>query len=154
MRERARAKHLRLKATTPDDGPSIRADERLLKQMLLNLITNAVKFTPEKGTVTVGTYIDTTGEMVLQVTDTGVGIAPEEIPKVLEAYGQADTARAKSGEGTGLGLPLAKSMTELHGGTLTIRSLVGEGTTITVRLPADRVVEVTKRQRKKRAAAG
>lgn len=154
VRERARAKHLRLKTETADDAPYIRADERLLKQILLNLITNAVKFTPEKGTVTVGYHIDTTGEIAFQVTDTGVGIAPDEIPKVLEAYGQAETARVKSDEGTGLGLPLAKSMTELHGGTLTIRSLIGEGTTITVRLPADRVLKRPKPRRKRRAAAG
>jgi signal transduction histidine kinase len=120
--------------------PTMRADPRRLKQALINLLGNAVKFTPAKGTITVSAR--ETGEGVaIAVTDTGIGIAQEDIPRALERFGQVDSRLSRKYEGVGLGLPLAKQFVELHGGTLTLESTLNIGTTMTITLPASRVVE-------------
>jgi signal transduction histidine kinase len=140
VRERAYEATVKLTVDAPETLPALRADERMIKQIILNLLTNSVKFTQPGGTVAVAARIDDEGRLELSVADTGVGIDAEDIPKVLEAYGQADVARTRSSEGTGLGLPLVKSMAELHGGSIELDSTPGEGTTVTVRFPADRLV--------------
>jgi signal transduction histidine kinase len=119
--------------------PLITADARRVRQVLLNLLSNAVKFTPRGGEVTVSAAADA-GGLAIAVADTGIGMAPEDIPKALERFGQIDTRLARRYEGTGLGLPLSLRLMELHGGTLAIDSALGRGTTVTVTFPAGRIV--------------
>jgi len=115
----------------------ITADERKLKQALLNLLANAVKFTPEGGTVTLRARVR--GDAVeIAVTDSGIGIAPEDQGVIFEAFRQAGTDHSRASEGTGLGLALTKRLVELHGGTITVESTVGRGSTFTVILPLTR----------------
>ncbi|MGF7173789.1 response regulator [Azospirillum doebereinerae] len=118
---------------------SLRADERRLRQILLNLIANAVKYTPSGGSVTVTAGMEA-GALEIRVTDTGLGIPAEDIDRVMEPFGRADTAANRRIEGTGLGLPLTRRLVELHGGTLALRSTLGVGTTVTARLPGARVL--------------
>jgi signal transduction histidine kinase len=117
----------------------IRADERRLKQVLLNLAGNAVKFTPAGGKVHIAAFADRRG-LVIEVRDTGIGIAEMDIPLALERFGQIDSTLARKYEGTGLGLPLARQLTELHGGTLILESAIGVGTTVRLVLPARRIL--------------
>ena len=109
-------------------------------QILANLLSNAVKFTPSGGRVAVKAWCGPHGGYVFQVVDNGIGIALEDLPKALARFGQVDSGLQRAHEGTGLGLPLTKSLTELHGGSLDLESEVGVGTTVTVRFPAERVV--------------
>ena len=120
--------------------PRLRADGRMLKQILINLLSNAVKFTAPGGKATVKAWHDPEEGHVLQVIDTGSGIAPDDIPKALARFGQVDGDLERRCEGTGLGLPLTVSLVELHGGSLDLQSDMGVGTTVTVRFPAERVV--------------
>lgn len=119
--------------------PMVRADRRRIRQVLLNLMSNAAKFTHPGGSVHVSAALDAKG-LAICVADTGIGIAKEDIPKALERFGQVDSRLARKYQGTGLGLPLAKQLTELHGGNFDLRSAVGVGTTITITLPLDRVI--------------
>jgi two-component system cell cycle sensor histidine kinase PleC len=123
-----------------DDLPKLFADQRALKQISLNLLSNAVKFTTEGGRVTVRAAIDEEGAMLLAVSDTGIGIPAKDIEKALAPFGQVDSIFTRKFPGTGLGLPLVRSLVELHGGSLSIESLVGVGTTATVRFPGERVI--------------
>ena len=116
------------------------ADGRKLQQILANLLSNAVKFTEPGGQVSVKAWCRPDSGFVLQVADTGIGIAPADIPKALSQFGQIDSTLSRKFEGSGLGLPLAKSLTELHGGSFDMQSEVGVGTTVTVRLPASRIM--------------
>ncbi|HVH79934.1 MAG TPA: ATP-binding protein, partial [Stellaceae bacterium] len=113
-------------------------DELRLEQVLLNLVSNAVKFTPSGGNVTVSATLAPSGEVMLAVADTGIGMSPEDVPRALQPFGQIDNSLARPQGGTGLGLPLAQRLIELHGGTMTIDSQLGKGTTVTVILPAER----------------
>jgi signal transduction histidine kinase len=117
----------------------LHADRLMFKQVLTNLLSNAVKFTEPGGEVTLRYWSRDDSGFVFQVSDTGVGITLEDIPKCLAPFSQVDSKLDRKGEGTGLGLPLAKSMVELHGGTLDLQSEVGVGTTVTVRFPAARI---------------
>jgi PAS domain S-box-containing protein len=116
----------------------VSADELRVEQVLLNLASNAVKFTPPGGRVTVSAMLALSGEVVITVADTGIGMAPEDIPRALQPFGQVDNSLARPHGGTGLGLPLAQRLVELHGGRLTIDSELGKGTTVTVALPPER----------------
>ncbi len=127
-----------------DDLPLVYADERKVTQILLNLISNAIKFTPEDGKVTVKFWSRAESGYVFQVTDTGIGIAFEDIPKAMAPFQQIDSGLARKHEGTGLGLPLTKSLVEMHGGYLDLQSKAGVGTSVTVRFPAERIVEVSR----------
>jgi signal transduction histidine kinase len=124
----------------PRDFPAIRADDRRIRQVLINLLSNAVKFTPAGGRVAVEVARQDNGSVLIHVSDTGIGIPAEEIGKALEPFGQIDSALGRKFEGTGLGLPIAKQLIELHGGTLAISSTPGVGTEIVVTLPGDRVL--------------
>lgn len=126
--------------SVPADIPQLCADERMLKQILLNLLSNAVKFTPEGGMVELSAEVNSLG-LSFSVADTGCGIPADKMDIILEPFGQADMTLQRNYEGTGLGLPLVKAMVELHGGELELYSREGKGTTATVRLPADRVIE-------------
>ena len=140
----------------PANLPLLRADRRRLKQILINLITNALKFTGGAGTVTISGFVDKAGWMVIEVKDSGIGMTEREIDKALEPFGQVDTAINRRHPGTGLGLPLTKSMVEVHGGRLVIKSRVGEGTLVRALFPSQRVItdRPTANNRAKRAAAG
>ncbi|HEX2115941.1 MAG TPA: ATP-binding protein [Alphaproteobacteria bacterium] len=117
--------------------PDVRADRRALRQMLLNLIGNAVKFTPAGGRIAVTAARE--GDCVeFRIVDTGIGIAPEHMDTVLAPFGQVANELTRSHPGTGLGLPLVKALAELHGARLSLTSEVGRGTTAVVRFPADR----------------
>jgi PAS domain S-box-containing protein len=140
VEERAQRAELTLRLAVPEDAPRLRADERKLKQVLLNLLANAVKFTPSGGSIEVGARLDVNGDLLVTVADTGIGIAEADIAVALAPFGQVDGRLNRKYEGTGLGLPLSRALVELHGGRLAIDSTVGVGTTVTVRLPAARVV--------------
>jgi|GEM_PF-595644 len=120
--------------------PRLRGDTLRLKQVLINLLSNAIKFTPNGGRVTLSSGLSGSNEIYLRVTDTGIGMAPQDIPKALSPFGQLDSSLARKHHGTGLGLPLSKALAELHGGRLDLQSTVGVGTTVTVYLPAGRVL--------------
>jgi len=120
----------------------LRADERKLKQVLINLVSNAIKFTPEKGHIELDLSLDPEGNVILSVTDDGFGISQEEIENVMRPFGRTQHSISKSIEGTGLGLPLARSIIELHGGELIINSNENKsGTTIEIHLPKSRLVD-------------
>jgi len=140
VQDRAHALQVTLKSELSSELPCVRADPLRLKQVLLNLLSNAVKFTPEGGSVTVSAEITAEREFLLSIADTGIGISPEDMSRVLEPFGQADSALHRRYDGTGLGLPLARALVELHNGQLLLESTVGVGTTVTVRLPRERVV--------------
>ena len=140
VRERARNGGVRLVTEIPEELPALRFDERKLKQILINLLSNAVKFTPASGTVTVKAWFRADSGYVFQVIDTGIGMALEDIPKALSPFGQVDAKLARKYEGTGLGLPLTKSLVEMSSGSMDLQSEVGTGTTVTVRFPKERAI--------------
>mgnify|MGYP001547689496 CR=1 FL=1 len=139
LRDRARAGGLTLSCELPEDLPALIADERTLKQILLNLLTNAVKFTCDGGRVTVSAAAAADG-LSLSVSDTGIGMSQEDIAVALSAFGQVHSRVTRRHQGTGLGLPISRSLAQLHGGDLAIQSKPGDGTTVTVRFPASRLV--------------
>jgi signal transduction histidine kinase len=137
VRERATRKGLVLETALARDLGTIRADQRKVKQVLLNLLSNAVKFTPEGGRVEVRAQrVD--GHVEVSVSDTGIGVAPEDQEAVFEEFRQVGTDYARKHEGTGLGLTLSRRFVELHGGHITLKSRLGEGSTFTFTLPVRR----------------
>ena len=140
VQERAGTAQVKLCLNVDANLPALRADERMGKRILLNLLSNAVKFTPEGGRITVDSCLDDDGDLIMRVIDTGIGIADKDLKVVMVPFGQVDSNLNRRYDGTGLGLPLVRSMAELHGGTLALASKPGEGTTATVRFPASRVV--------------
>src|SRR5262247_2605207 len=133
VRERAGRRRIMLGRSVDERLGTIRADERKVKQVLLNLLSNALKFTPEGGRIDVRAGLQD-GSAEISVTDTGVGIAPEDQEAVFEEFRQVGTA-AKKVEGTGLGLALSRKFIELHGGKIWVKSAVGAGSTFTFTLP-------------------
>ncbi len=123
--------------------PTFRGDERRLRQILLNLLSNAVKFTPAEREVRVFARVSDASGVQIEFEDTGIGIPPDQISRVMEPFYQVDGSLARTQEGTGLGLPIAKSLAELHGGTLTLESSVGYGTTARLILPPERCIRQT-----------
>jgi signal transduction histidine kinase/CheY-like chemotaxis protein len=140
LKEKAHTHGVQLSVDAGDTG-IITADARKLKQIIFNLLSNAVKFTPSGGAVTLTARTD--GAMVeIAVADTGVGISPEGQQKLFREFTQVDGSLSRRHEGTGLGLALTKRLVELHGGTISVRSAPGAGSTFTVRMPvADRDAE-------------
>jgi signal transduction histidine kinase len=133
VRERASRRGIKLGSAIDDRVGMIRGDERKVKQVLLNLLSNALKFTPEGGRIDVRAAM-TDGMAEISVADTGVGIAPEDQEAIFEEFRQVGTADKKV-EGTGLGLALSRKFIELHGGRIWVKSQLGEGTTFTFTLP-------------------
>ena len=119
--------------------PSVFCERRVLRQVLLNLIGNAIKFTPTGGRIDVDAKMTAEGGITMSVADTGIGIAPQNIPLALTPFGQVELALSRAHGGVGLGLPLSQRLAELHGGRLQIESTVGSGTTVSVTLPPERV---------------
>ncbi|MEI6559582.1 MAG: PAS domain S-box protein [Rhodospirillaceae bacterium] len=140
VQTRSQAHGLGLDCRLEPDLPPLWADGRLIIQMAVNLLSNAIKFTPRGGTVVIAVdRIAGDGDLRLSVTDTGIGIAPEDLPKVLAPFEQVDNHLTRTQSGTGLGLPLVKSLIELHGGSFEIASAPGAGTTVTLTFPAWRL---------------
>ncbi|WP_417516971.1 MHYT domain-containing protein [Minwuia sp.] len=123
--------------------PLLRADRSKMRQIVLNLVSNAIKFTRPGGSVTLSALVNSDG-FVIRVADTGVGIEPENIALATEVFGQVDNSLSREHEGTGLGLPLCIRMAELHDGSLDLQSQPGVGTTVEVRFPEDRFVRCRK----------
>ena len=143
VRGRAEAARIALAFEPGPAVPPLRADARVVKQLLLNFLSNAVKFTPDGGRVTVRTACDAGGRICLSVEDTGIGMNAAELAIALSPFGQIDSKLARRHEGTGLGLPICKSLMELHGGELSVTSKPNHGTTATARFPASRSVRET-----------
>jgi len=118
----------------------IRGDERALKQVLINLLTNAVKYTPAGGRIELTANLCTSSELELTVSDTGIGIPVAELALVQEPFAQASNSQSAGEDGSGLGLSIVRKLVGLHGGSLSIDSAVGLGTSVTVRIPAERVL--------------
>jgi signal transduction histidine kinase len=135
---RAREAGVGLKIGIDGDAPPLFADPLAVKQILLNLLTNAIKFTPQGGRVMLSAERGDARTVAIAVSDTGIGMSPDEVARALLPFGQVDNEHNRRQAGTGLGLPLARSLTELHGGTLSIASRRGDGTTVRIVLPAAR----------------
>ena len=129
-----------LQVRTPADLPRLNADGLRVKQAVLNIITNAVKFTMPGGVVKAYAEVGSDGGIEIVVADNGIGMAPEMIPIALEPFRQIDSPLSRTVEGTGLGLSLAKSLTERHGGRIAIDSAPGRGTTVRLIFPPERTV--------------
>ncbi len=131
----ADASDVELVVATPKEAwPALQGDELKLKQVFINLAGNALKFTPEGGRVTLACEVDS-GLARVRVSDTGIGMKAEDIPLVVQPFYRVSSAFNARYQGAGLGLPLAKAIVELHGGSLTIESALGTGTTVIVTLP-------------------
>jgi signal transduction histidine kinase len=139
VRERADNAGLTIAVEIPTGLPPVRADKRALRQILLNLLSNAIKFTPSGGRVTLQAVRGADGGVEFRVRDTGIGIAPSDIPKALAPFGQVDSSLARGCQGAGLGLPISRALVELHRGHFALASEPGVGTTVTVGLPPDRI---------------
>jgi signal transduction histidine kinase len=135
----ARQAHVELKFEIPEKISDVRGDAGRLKQVILSLLSNAIKFTPLGGTVSVS-VVETFEGVVINVADTGIGIAENDIDKAFERFSQIDNRLSRRYEGAGLGLPIAKQIVERHGGSLIIHSKLNIGTTVSVVLPLDRTL--------------
>lgn len=129
---------LKMVVESPDEPLIFSADALHMKQIILNLLSNAVKFTPKKGMITLQALIDHEGSVVVAISDTGIGIAQEDIPRIVEPFSQVTDSMTRDHDGAGLGLAIVKSLTELNGGELQIDSTIGDGTTVTLRFPRER----------------
>ena len=135
LSQQAAQRGLTIVRAIQDDLPDIVADRRACRQILLNLISNAVKFTAEGGRVTVAARLERTS-FVIEVSDNGIGISAADLKRIGTPFMQADASYGRRYEGTGLGLSVVKGLVALHGGTLAVASVLGSGTTVTVRLPS------------------
>ena len=142
IRPRAKEVDVALILDMPEFVPGVYTDELRLKQVLINLLSNAVKFTPPKGQVALHAQVTERQELVIAISDTGIGMHPGEITKALSRFGQIDSDLNRKHEGTGLGLPLAKLITERLGGSFAITTAEGQGTTVTLMFPKDQVLPV------------
>ena len=141
MMLRAKNKDIKIKITAEPDMNRVWADERAIRQITLNLMSNAVKFTPQGGEINVLVGWTKGGGQYISVRDNGPGIPEEEIPIVLSQFGQGSLAIKSAEQGTGLGLPICQALINMHSGTLDLKSKLRIGTTVTVSLPKDRVIE-------------
>ena len=154
---RANNGSLKLEKDLPGEHIILRNDSKRLKQILLNLLSNAVKFTPPGGSVSISAWTNVTDKRVnIQVKDSGIGIAAKDLARAFTPFGQVDSALSRKYEGTGLGLPLTKKLTELMGGEMKVESEVEKGTEITIILPPDsqEYAEQQKAARKKGEITG
>jgi signal transduction histidine kinase len=135
IKESAQRGQVNIAAELPDALPKLRADKRRFRQILLNLLSNAIKFTPIQGTVTLLAYVAKDGQLRLVINDTGIGVEPDQIALIMTPFGQIDSELSRRYEGTGLGLPLARFLTEKHGGELVFESRPGIGSKVTLSFP-------------------
>ena len=138
--EKAR-NHVSLGVECAPDIPTLVGDVKLIKQILLNLVSNAVKFTPEGGWVTIAAHYRGGRGVRIAVSDSGIGMSQADIEKALSPFGQIDSRIARNHQGTGLGLPISRSYAELHGGELIVASALGQGTRVTLLLPESRIAQ-------------
>jgi len=138
IQQRADAKNIKLVTDMNDDLPYIKADKTKMKQVILNLLSNGVKFTANNGKITIRAYVDK--EFVIEVQDTGIGIAKEDLKRIAQRFAQIENIYTKKNRGTGLGMSISKDIIEMHGGKLLIESEPNVGTKITIRLPAERII--------------
>jgi two-component system phosphate regulon sensor histidine kinase PhoR len=136
MGSRAQEKQIRFSVSIPETEVTIAADPKHITQLWSNLVSNAIKYTQEGGTVEVKMAVQE-NQAVITVHDTGIGIAPEDLPRIFEDFYRTKAAKALSEMGTGLGLPLVKRIVETYHGQIDVQSTVGEGSTFTVTLPLD-----------------
>jgi len=136
----AREKRIQLSDLTPPVMIPLYADYRRVRQIVINLLTNAIKYTLSGGIVTTNCTCDADGLLSIFVEDNGIGIAPEDLERVLAPFGRVGSPYTSREQGTGLGLYITRILIELHGGTLTIESEMGRGTRVAARFPAERVV--------------
>ena len=141
VEDRVEAAGHALEITVDEDLPALRVDAVKLKQILLNLLTNAIKFTPDEGRIEIKAVRAEDAGVIFSVRDNGIGIAAEDREVALTPFRQVDNRLARKFEGTGLGLPIAKALTELHGGALTLESEPEKGTCVTIYLPQNRVID-------------
>jgi signal transduction histidine kinase len=134
VRERATRHGITLDVMVDEHLGNFVGDERKIKQILLNLLSNAVKFTPDGGRIGINA-IQSNGAVEISVTDTGIGIAPEDQPRIFEEFRQLGSDYEHKSQGTGLGLTLAKKFVELHGGKIWVQSEAGKGSTFIFTLP-------------------
>ena len=139
VRERASSAGLTLSIDLPANMPPVKGDRRALRQVLLNLLSNSVKFTPAGGHIALEAMREPFGGIGFRVRDNGIGIAAGDIPRALEPFGLIDNSLSRKYTGTGLGLPITRALVELHSGRFELTSEPGVGTTATVILPAERV---------------
>jgi|SRR5579863_2955643 len=139
IEEMARRAEIDCQSDIPENLPRFLGDAAKLRQILINLLSNAVKFTPSGGQVRVSVEHEPEGGLAVTVSDTGIGIPRDKIPLALAPFGQIESGLDRRYDGTGLGLPLAKRLIELHGGTMEIESEPGKGTVITAHFPKERV---------------
>jgi signal transduction histidine kinase len=140
VRQRAQKAGITLTVEPIAGGTRLRADELRLRQILLNLTTNAVKFTPAQGRVTIRAQRRRDGSFAIEVADSGIGMRPEDVAVALTPFAQVENFMTRRQEGTGLGLPIVKALVDLHGGQLLISSRPSQGTTVTVVFPPQRVL--------------
>ena len=145
-RRRFQAGEIALRLDLPERLPELRADERRLQQVLAGLLSNAVKFTPAGGEVTVGAALDPAGDLLLHVTDTGIGIPAADLERVFEPFIQLDASLSRRFQGAGLGLYVARALVEAHGGRLRLLSEPGAGTRAEIALPGWRLDPKTSRE--------
>ncbi len=141
LREKAIRQGAKISSDLPAWGPCLHGDERLVSQVVINLLSNAVKFTDKGGRVAISLCNSSDGRCGLRIEDTGIGIAKEDLPAIRQPFMQVANAFSRKHDGTGLGLPLADQIMQLHGGALDIESELGVGTAVTVWFPAERVLD-------------
>jgi PAS domain S-box-containing protein len=139
VRNQAVQKELDVRIDVPDDLPFLFADARCVRQIVVNVLSNAIKFTPKGGTVAVSARLSD-GELAIVVADTGIGMAQDDIPRAFSPFRQLEGSHGRKFEGAGLGLSLIKAMVDLHEGALQVESQVGVGTTVTARFPTRRTI--------------
>ena len=142
MRPRAENKRLIVLNNVPEQLPAVRADERRLKQIFINLLTNAIKFTAKGGKIELTALAREDGSLAISLTDTGLGMNEQEVAIAMTEFGQVRNTSSQSHEGTGLGLPLSLALVKEHDGGLEIESEPGTGTTVTIWFPANRVISL------------
>ena len=135
----AQKKSIDITCLTAQEPINVFVDQTKFRQIMLNLLSNGVKFTEPSGRILIGYLVDSSGDMVISIKDTGIGIPPEHLQRVLNPFEQVADHLTKENEGSGLGLPIARALMELHGGELILNSTLGGGTTVFLRLPHGRV---------------
>lgn len=135
----AEKKSIEVYCKLAQESTLICVDQTKFRQIILNLLSNGVKFTEPRGRILIGSGVDVRGDLVISIKDTGIGIPPEHLERVLSPFEQVAEHLTKENEGTGLGLPIALALIELHGGNLTLSSDLGIGTTVALRLPHERI---------------
>lgn len=152
MRARTMDKSQQVNLQMPAEMPNLNADQRAMRQIMLNLLSNAAKFTGEGGRIDLTAAIDDAGDLRVSVCDNGIGIPEDKLAEVMEPFGQVDDTTARQHGGTGLGLPITKSLIEMHGGSFKLESKIGEGTVATMTLPGWRLIWNEKTGKEKAAA--